>query len=59
MSEIERLLFSGLTAEERVAEAVRWAGLERCHYGGVGKIRCFGSGTTPIGSSWIVQGAPR
>jgi len=39
MSVTERLLYSGLTAEERVTEAVRLAGLEGCHYGGVGKIR--------------------
>jgi len=34
-----RLLYSGLTPEERVTEAIRMAGLEGCHYGGVGKIR--------------------
>jgi len=34
-----QLIYSGLTPEERVAEAVRLAGLERCHFGGVEKAR--------------------
>jgi len=32
MSEIERLVYSGLTREERVAEAVRMVGLEGCGF---------------------------